>query len=149
MIILIIPLLFSCKEVMLIGAYNENLDQSIQTVSKDVSTLFVSIEKNIQDDSDFSYTAFRDSYIKIESEVSSCKTIASGIPKYSIIIKQIDLLSNSINQLEQDHRSGFFDSTKQLSLEQKIKTVEVDRSGITDAIKNMLTLQEGLKREKA
>ena len=146
---LIIPLFFSCSEVMLIGAYNQNVDQTIQSISSDVSTLFITIEKNIQDNQDYSYAVFRNSYIKIESEISSCKTIASGIPKYNIIIKQIDLLSGSVALLEQDHRSGFFDTTKQLTLDQKIKAVEVDRSGINSSIESMLALQEGLKREKA
>ena len=148
--ILLISLLFSCSRIMLIGAYNQNVDQSIQAISQDVSTLFVEIEKNIQDNKDFSYPVFRDVYIKIESEISSCRTIAGGLPKYGIIIKQIDLLDSSVLVLEQDHRTGFFNTANtNLTLAQKIKAVELDRSAITSSLQSMLTLQEGLKNEAA
>ncbi len=146
--ILLAFLVYSCSPVMFIGAYNQNVDQSIQTISQDVSTLFVEIEKNIQDNKDFSYPVFRDAYIKIESEILSCKTVAGGLPKYRIIINQINLLDSSVLTLEQDHRSGFFNTANpNLTLQQKIKAVELDHSAITNSLQSMLTLQEALKNE--
>ena len=146
--ILVSFVLYGCTPVMFIGAYNQNVDQSIQIISQDVSTLFVEIEKNIQDNKDFSYPVFRDEYIKIESEILSCKTVAGGLPKYRIIIKQIDLLDSSVLTLEQDHRAGFFNTANtNLTSEQKIKSVEVDHSAITNSLQSILTLQEALKKE--
>ena len=145
---ILLLLLHGCSHIMLIGAYNQNVDASIQSISQDVSTLFVEIEKNIQDNKDFSYPVFRESYIKIESEISSCKTVAGGLPKYRIIINQINLLDSSVQVLEQDHRTGFFNAANtNLTTDQKIKAVEIDRSAITNSLQSMLTLQEGLKRE--
>src|SRR4051812_35148771 len=106
-IALLFSLLFSCQEVRLIGAYNQNVDQSIQTISKDVSTLFTQIESNIDDTVDYSYKALRNSYVEIEGEIQSCKTVAQGIPKYRIILNQIDALSAAVSKLKQQHQSGF------------------------------------------
>ncbi len=99
-----IPLLFSCTEVKLIGAYNQNVDQSIQTISKDISTLFVQIESNIDDSKDYSYNTLRDSYVKIEGEIQSCITVANGLPKYKIILSQLNALDGAFLQLKQHNQ---------------------------------------------
>ncbi len=64
---LIIPFLFAGCHVVLIGAYDQNVDESIQKISTDISTLIVKVEKNIDDNqpNDNKYGNFRDSYISI------------------------------------------------------------------------------------
>ena len=139
--------LISCTEVRLIGVYNPNVDQSIQTISKDVSTLFAEIEANVQDGKDFSYDTMRDFYIKIEGEIQGCITVAQGIPKYGIITGQLNLLSTALDQLKQLHMTGF--AAPGATKEVIIKAVELNKSAFVTAFTGMLKLQEGLKREKA
>ena len=147
-IYLLLPfLLISCAEVRLIGVYNQNVDQSLQTISKDISTLFAEIENNIQDGKDFSYDSMRNSYINIEGQTQGCITVVQGIPKYGIIISQLNLLQNALDNLKALHKTGF--AAPGASKETLIKAVELNKSAFTNAFTGMLKLQEGLKREKA
>lgn len=145
---LLLPLLLGCSEIRLIGAYNQHVDQSIQAISKDISTLFVQIENNIDDGKDYSYNSLRDSYIKIESEIQSCITVAGGIPKYNIIINQLNTLYAVMKQFQAQHKTGFV--APSVTDPQKIKdSFKPDKAAITAALSAMFQLQEGLKREKS
>lgn len=138
--------LFSCS-VLLIGAYNQNVDENIQTISKDISTLFVQTESNVNEGKDYSYSALRDSYIKIEGEIQSCIVTVSSLPKYNIVLAQMKLLSNAEIALKNDHMSGFV-APAITDKKEIIKAIEIDKSGFTIALTAMIRLQEGLKRVK-
>ena len=137
--------LSGCGDVRLIGAYDDKIDDGIETVSKDLATIFVKIDKDIDKGSDWSYSVFEPDYIAVESELSVVTIRATALPKYKIILNQLTLLTSSVKTLEADHKSGFVRtgaSTADLK-----KAIAVDQSAINTSIGAMLALQQGLKRD--
>src|SRR6266487_2251101 len=121
---LIIPLLLaSCAGVMLIGAYDQVVDQNIQKIQNDVSTLLVKAEKNIIDRKieDNKYENFRDAYSTIEGEIESLKIRCRSLTKYRIITQQVDLLEDNVRNLEAFHKTGLTDTAQ---TEQLKRTME-------------------------
>src|SRR5690349_18337759 len=103
-------LLVSCH-VVLIGAYDQTVDESIQKISTDVSTMIVKIEKNIDDNkpAENNYENFRESYIEIFGEIETLKIRSSSLPKYDKVTQQIVLLNKNMQDLESLHKIGFTD----------------------------------------
>jgi uncharacterized protein YydD (DUF2326 family) len=129
-----------CSEIRLVGAYDEKTDESIQKTAKDVTMLFVKVEKNIDDGNTAanSYANFRDTYIEIESDLAALRMRCSALPKYQQIVQQIDLLENNITTLESLHKTGL--TSKALLAPAK--------SAMDVAFKAMFATQNALKREK-
>lgn len=140
LITLIIPLLLASCHVVLIGAYDQNVDESIQKISTNLSTLIVKVEKNIDDNKpeDNKYDSFRESYINVLGEVENLKIRTSALPKYTKVTEQVVLLGKNINDLEALHKTGF--TNKRL--------VEGAKTLIEQSLSAMLTAQNALKREK-
>lgn len=138
---LIIPLLLAGCHVMLIGAYDQNVDESIQKISTDISTLIVKVEKNIDDAkvNDNKYDNFRDSYISIFGEVENLKIRSNSLLKYTKVTEQVVALDKNIHDLESLHKIGFTDK----------RVVQAAKTLIETSLQAMLTAQNALKREKA
>lgn len=134
----------SCK-VMLIGAYDEVTDQSIQKIQTDVSGLLITLKKNLinNNPSANAYTNFDKTYNTIEAEVSSLDTRCKALPKYTIIISQISLLNKSVSDLEQLHK--FPNAFSRMSDTSQINS---DLSTMNVAFTAMVSLQNGLKATK-
>jgi hypothetical protein len=145
--LLLFPLFVGCGEVRLIGAYDSKVDESIQAIAKEASTLFVKIDKDIDDHTDWSYPNFKNDYVQMEAELETLKIRVNGLPKYGIISKQIDDLSRAIQAVEQDHKTGF--AAPGASITDLKRAIKVDQTGLEVSLSAMLTLQEGLKRTKA
>lgn len=146
LISLLLPLLlFSCSEIRLIGAYDQNVDESIQKVSKDVATLLVEIEKNILDNrtAENKYDSFRSRYTDIEGDIVALKVRTGALPKYEKVKQQIDLTDQNIRNLESLHKLNF--SAPGRSPLEVLQTV---RTLFEVSFTAMLQLQNGLKREK-
>lgn len=139
--------LFSCGEILLIGAYDENVDAGIQLIAKDASMLFTKIKQNVTDDSDWSCGMFKDDYLKINAEINTLKIRVNGLEKYKIIESQIKELSDAILNLQKDHCSGFV-KDRGLPKAKIIESIESDQSGVEVLLTSMIKLQNGLKREK-
>jgi hypothetical protein len=139
-ILLIMPLIFASCHVMLIGAYDQVTDQSIQHIQTDVSTLLVRVEKNITDGTanNNKYENLKDAYDNIEGQIKSLKTRVSALPKYKIISDQVALLENNVIDMEKFNKIGFTD----------IEPVRVIDSTFQVQFSAMIALQNGLKREK-
>jgi len=139
--IFFIPLLLVSCHVMLIGAYDETVDESIQKISTDVSTMIVKIEKNIDDNKpdDNKYENFRDSYIEIFGEIETLKIRSNSLPKYNKVTQQVELLYKNMQDLESLHKIGFTDK----------KVVETAKGLIEQSLQAMLAAQNALKREKS
>lgn len=142
--VLIIPLLLllsSCAEVRLIGAYDQTVDESIQKISKDVSTMLIEIKKNIADGNSEAnkYAAYRPRYTAIEGEIEALRIRCSALEKYDIIRKQVDELAANIRRLEAFHKTGFT----------SIEPAEQIQKNFETAFTAMIALQNALKREKA
>ncbi len=140
---LMFPLVFlSCSEVMLIGAYDATVDQSIQKISKDLSSLMTQLEKNILDGKpDTSYDSFRDRYIEIESDLQALKIRTGALPKYDKVNQQVVLLNDNVLLFEKLHKTGF-------SAQNKLQVIKTSRELFEIAFSAMLSLQNGLKRQK-
>lgn len=139
-IALIVPfILVSCR-VMLIGAYDEVTDQSIQQIQNDVSSLLVSIEKDLLngDTSALKYVNYKSNYDDIEGQLQSVIIRADALPKYKLVTDQLVPFDSTIRRLESFHKLGFSLSDT-ASLRIIKKTVEFD-------FQQMITLQNGLKR---
>jgi len=136
----ILLLFISCTRVILIGAYDQVTDQSIQKIQSDVSSLIVKIEKNINNNDAASnkYENFKDDYSTIEGEIESLKIRCSSIPKYDKIIVQVNALDTTIRDFEKAHQLGF--TSKQ--------EIETDKQIFETDFKNMITTQNALKSEK-
>ncbi len=141
LITLIIPLLLASCHVVLIGAYDQNVDESIQKISTDISTLLVKVEKNIDDNRavDNKYDNFRESYINILGEVENLKIRTQSLPKYKKVTEQVVLLDKNIHDLDSLHKTGFTDK----------RVVESAKTLIETSLQAMLSAQNALKREKA
>lgn len=138
-VILMLSTLASCH-VMLIGAYDQVTDQSIQHIQTDVSTLLVKVEKNFTDGTpnNNKYENLKDDYDNIEGQIKSLKTRVGALPKYKIISDQITSLENNIIDMEKFNKTGFAD----------IRPVRVMDSTFQVQFSAMIALQNGLKREK-
>ena len=125
---------------MLIGAYDQVTDQSIQHIQTDVSTLLVKVEKNITDGTpgNNKYENLKDDYNNIEGQIRSLKTRVSALPKYKIISDQIVVLERNIIDMEKFNKTGFTD----------IGPLRVMDSTFQVQFSAMIALQNGLKREK-
>ncbi len=136
-----------CTEVRLIGAYDAKIDDGIQSITKQAATLFVQLNQNIDDGKTIAYKDFEQNYVAVKSEVKTLQIRAEGLPKYEIIKKQLVLLESSINNLYQDHKTGFV-APGVTDVATIKKAIRADFSGIELSLAAMLKLQEGLKRTK-
>jgi hypothetical protein len=146
-VIALVSLTFSdCSEIRLIGAYDQAVDQNIQKISKDVATLLVEVEKNVVDNraAENQYESFRPRYTSIEGDIAALKLRAGALPKYDKIKQQVDLVDQNIRNLEALHKSNFSAPGKS-----PLEVVQTVRTLFDISFTAMLTLQNGLKREKA
>ncbi|HZW71320.1 MAG TPA: hypothetical protein VFF57_10600 [Hanamia sp.] len=140
----IISLAFICTivscRVMLIGAYDQVTDESIQQIQTEVSTLLVKIEKNITNNTPDGnkYENLKSDYDKIEGEIKSLQIRTNSLPKYKIISQQITTLENNIKNMEEFNKTGFT----------SMEPVQVIDSTFQVQFSAMIALQNGLKRQK-
>jgi hypothetical protein len=123
---------------MLAGAYNEKVDEGIQKVSDDVSTLMVTLESNIDNNQlkDNKYEKFQPSYITIFSTLESLKIRTQSLPKYEQVTKMITALTQNLKDFESLHKTGF--NNKRMLM--------TARSLIETSLVNVLASQNALKR---
>ena len=136
-----------CSEVRFIGGYDAKVDDGIESISKQVSAIFVELEDRIDNQQDWSYPQFKDAYLKIDKDLRALRIRVNGLSRYGIIKDQLDLLEQSIRKLAQDHRSGFVAPgvTDPALLK---KSIAVDEKAISASLSAMLALQDELKRKK-
>lgn len=139
LIMLITPIIFASCHAMLVGAYNEKIDESIQKVSDDVSLLLVTLESNLENNRlrDNSYEKFQASYITIFSELESLKIKTQSLPKYEQVTKMIIALYQNMKDFESLHKTGF--SSKRM--------LATGRSLVETSLINVLATQNALKRK--
>jgi hypothetical protein len=136
----ILPVLLAGCQVLLIGAYDQTTDQSIQKIQVDLTTVLVQLESNFDN-----YTAekndfknFIPSYNVIAAELENLETRCRSLPKYDIVLAQVVLLDSSVQKFETLHKMG---------LNRPI--VETSKSLFETTFSAMIVLQNGLKREKS
>jgi len=124
---------------MLTGAYNEDIDASIQKVSADVSTLMVTLESNIDNNrvKENKYDNFRESYISILSQLQDLKIKSQAQPKYEQVTKMIVALNQNVKDFEALHKTGF--SSKPL--------LSTAGTLMETSLINLLATQQAMKRK--
>ena len=139
LISLLIPFCLASCNVMLVGKYNEKVDEGIQKVSDDLSVLMVTLESNIDNNrlKENSYDKFQPQYITILSELESLKMKTQSLPKYENITKMIIALNQNVKDFESLHKTGF-NNKRMLST----ATVLLETSLV-----NLLATQNALKRK--
>jgi hypothetical protein len=137
-IALLVPLiLFSCQ-LRLAGAYDEKIDESIQKVSQDVSTLLVTLENNLDGNrvKENKYELFRESYITILAELEALKIRSQSLAKYEKVTQMVVSLNQNIKDLEQLHKIGFSNR----------RALETTKTLLETSLVNLLVTQNALKR---
>jgi hypothetical protein len=135
----LIPVCFASCHVMLAGAYNEKVDESIQKVSDDLSVLLVTLESNIDNNrpKENSFDKFQASYITILSELESLKLKTQSLPKYEQVTKMIIALNDNVKDFESLHKTGFNNK----------RMLTTARVLIETSLVNVLATQNALKRK--
>jgi hypothetical protein len=136
-----------CSEARFIGAYDARVDDAIESISKQVAGIFVELEDRIDNQEDWSYAQFKDTYLKIDRDLRALRIRVNGLSQYGIIKDQLDLLEKSIGQLARDHQSGFV-APGVTDPSQLKKSIAVDERAISASLSAMLALQDALKRKK-
>lgn len=137
-----------CSEARFIGGYDAKVDNGIESISRQVSKIFVELEDRINEQKDWSYPNFKEDYLKIQSELKALRIRVSGLSQYGIIRQQLDLLEQSIGTLAKDHQLGFV-APGVTDVSALKKAIRVDETAISSSLSSMLALQEGLKRKKS
>lgn len=140
--LLLIPLLtFSACRVQLVGAYDEKVDEGIQKVARELSTLLVTVESNLDDNraKENAYEKFRDSYVSILAEVQILDLRTRSLTKYEKVTGMVVALRQNIKDLEALHKIGFTNKSVVKSAGTLIET----------SLVGVLTAQNALKRQQA
>ncbi|MXV49815.1 hypothetical protein GS399_02450 [Pedobacter sp. HMF7647] len=134
-------LLVACSEIRLVGAYDEVTDLGIQQVQGEVSSLFVTLEKNIltNDLQSNSYNNFKNTYNQIDGQIESLQIRCGALPKYNQVLKQVNLLDSNMHLMEKFHRSAGITDTLTIGLLKRTMVV---------SFRSMIVVQNALKREK-
>jgi hypothetical protein len=141
LILLLIPLLtISACRVRLVGAYDEQVDEGIQKVARELSTLLVTVESNLDDKrvKDNAYEKFRASYVSILAEVQILDMRTRSLPKYEKVTGMVVALRQNIKDLEALHKIGFTNKSVVQSAGTLIET----------SLIGVLTAQNALKRQQ-
>jgi hypothetical protein len=138
---LLIPIwLFSACHVMLIGAYDQVTDESIQRIQTHTMTLLVKLERNFDNHhaEENRYELFKSDYENLAGETESLLIRCKSIPKYSIVIDQVNLLEKNLADLEKYHQTGIRSKAELEPIKQAFET----------QFGAMIVLQNSLKRKK-
>ena len=89
--------------VKLISSYDEQTDRSVSALQKKVETFLVGLE-NLDGLPECTYTHQKLFYRDTTVDLSAMKVRAAAIPQNEITTQQLDLLSNSLEDLEELHK---------------------------------------------
>ena len=140
-ICLLIPLwMLSSCHVMLIGAYDQVTDESIQKIQTHTMTILVRLERNFDNHhaEENRYELFKTDYENLAGETESLMIRCKSIPKYSIVIDQVTLLEKNLSDLEKYHQNGIKSKAELAPIKQAFES----------QFGAMIVLQNSLKRKK-
>jgi len=125
---------------MLIGAYDQVTDESIQRIQTHTMTVLVRLERNFDNHhtEENRYELFKTDYENLAGETESLMIRCKSIPKYSIIIEQVTLLEKNLSDLEKYHQNGIKSKAELVPIKQAFES----------EFGGMIVLQNSLKRKK-
>ena len=89
--------------VRFIGGYDEQTDNAVTALQQKVDGFLIRLE-GLEDSSDCTYEHHKTFYEQVKVDVSGIQVRAAAKPNNSITLKQIELLSSSLDSLEQLHK---------------------------------------------
>jgi hypothetical protein len=140
-IYLLIPIwLAMACHVMLIGAYDQVTDESIQRIQTHTMTMLVKLERNFDNHhaEENRYELFKTDYENLAGESESLLIRCKAIPKYAIVIEQVTLLEKNLSDLEKYHQNGINSKAELAPIKQAFES----------QFGAMIVLQNSLKRKK-
>jgi hypothetical protein len=99
-----VPLL-GCSRVTLISAYDEQIDHSASELQQRMDA-FLTMLADKEGTPEASYEANRDFYSDYGVGIRAVKVRALAQPKNSITVQQLDLMSNSLEELRKAHEDA-------------------------------------------
>jgi hypothetical protein len=125
---------------MFIGAYDQVTDEGIQKVQTDVTTLFIKMEKKVDEGSytTNTYDSLRNDFTAIEGEIKSLQIRCGALPKYKIIEGQLVTIYDNITLVEQLSKTPIRNK----------RVFVVADSTMEIQFKSIATLQNALKTQK-
>lgn len=96
----------SCGPVRLISEYDEITDRTITVLQEQVTTYFVSLERNIGTDQAL-YKHYTDDFDKMKVNLSILEIRAASFEKNEIMQQSVVELKSMIDNLEKLHMLGF------------------------------------------
>ena len=103
----------------LIAPYNAAITQQIVSLQKQVDSVLLRVEQGVGTPR-ANYSRYVKSYNQIQVNLTSIITQASAIPRNELSVKQLQLLKNSINDLQKLHKMGFKTAKQVQIIEQSI-----------------------------
>src|SRR5574341_1124739 len=103
---LAVGLALSGCAIRLIADYDERVDEATGETQRKVETFLTRLERTVGTPA-ADYPHHVAVYDDVRVDLSALKVRASAIPKNSITVEQIDLVSDSWSRLEQLHKVGF------------------------------------------
>ena len=103
---LAVGLALSGCAIRLIADYDEHVDKATTEIQRKVESFLIKLERSVGTPA-ADYSQHVALYDDVRVDLSALKVRASAIPKNSITVEQIDLVSDSWSKLEQLHKIGF------------------------------------------
>jgi hypothetical protein len=129
-----IALLGGCT-VKLISDYDEQTDKALTALQRKMETFFVDLEDKIgTEEADYRY--YEDFYDEVKVDISAIRLRASALPKNEITLKQVTLLEENIQLLEEVHKEGIV----------AVEVIQPIRDDFNTALSNILRLELAKKR---
>lgn len=99
-------LLLSACSVQLIAPYNATLVSELNQVQQQVNTILVSVKQNVNSPQ-VAYSHYASQYADIDAKLATMISNVKAIPHSNITLKQLHVLQNAINAMQQLHQKGF------------------------------------------
>ncbi len=131
---LLILLLTQCT-VKLIADYDEVTDKAVTALQRKVNGFLVGLERLIGTP-EAAYEKHTKFYDEVRVDIDAIRVRAGARLKNEITVKQLNLVRESMNQLEELHKLGF----------SKVEQVEVVRKGLDIHFTAILKLELAKKR---
>ena len=125
----------ACASIQLVSDYDAETDKALTALQRKIETLFVKLESRAGTEA-AKYDKFTAFYEDVQVDLSALEMRNAIRPKNDLTIKQIGLLKDSINKMEELHKIG-------ISAPEMVQPI---RDTINTSLRAMLKLELAKKR---
>lgn len=97
--------LAGCCNIRLVSDYDEQTDKAATAFQRKIEMFFTFLEQNA-DKPEGKYEQNINFYNEAKVDLSSLRVRAAALPENGITVQQVDLLIDSLNNLEELHKTG-------------------------------------------